>query len=206
MTCLADPDAAKVWEECAGIAKAGKNDCGGQAEETGNSDEWIDVSKGTRTRIVGSRMALRPVAERIAQEVASNHLKLKPLEVQAADMDAIRTYFGELDFVPVDSELLASAEAELIGGRYCSIQGVTAAQLRVRGREGEGLSTLYQAPYQPDRHGDLPRLGQGETPLTLWAQGLPVRIWVEKGVLFALTGAGGALPALGARAPEEPGP
>ncbi len=59
---LAVPDAPKNWEKCAGIAKAGKNDCGaldgthkcaGQAAEDNLDVEWVYVPEGTCTKITG---------------------------------------------------------------------------------------------------------------------------------------------------------
>lgn len=47
-------------EKCAGIAKAGKNDCGtskhscaGQATKDGDKEEWLYVPTGTCDKIVG---------------------------------------------------------------------------------------------------------------------------------------------------------
>lgn len=60
------PDQPTHWEKCAGIAKAGKNDCGalngkhkcsGQADKDSDPNEWVYVPKGTCTRIVGGRVA-----------------------------------------------------------------------------------------------------------------------------------------------------
>lgn len=60
------PDQPKNWEKCAGIAKAGQNDCGaldgshscaGQAEADGDPDEWVYVPEGTCTKIVGGKVA-----------------------------------------------------------------------------------------------------------------------------------------------------
>ncbi len=50
-------------EQCAGIAKAGKNDCAtstnachGHVATDGNAEAWIYVPKGTCDRIVGGRV------------------------------------------------------------------------------------------------------------------------------------------------------
>lgn len=50
-------------EKCAGIAKAGKNDCGanghscaGQAAKDGDANEWVYVPKGTCEKIVGGKL------------------------------------------------------------------------------------------------------------------------------------------------------
>lgn len=51
------------YEKCAGIAKAGMNDCGanghacaGQAEVDGDKNEWIFVPEGTCEKIVGGTL------------------------------------------------------------------------------------------------------------------------------------------------------
>jgi len=56
------PDQPKNWEKCAGIAKAGKNDCGaldgshgcsGQATMDNLDTEWVYVPEGSCEKIVG---------------------------------------------------------------------------------------------------------------------------------------------------------
>ena len=69
-TALAVPDAPKNWEKCAGIAKAGMNDCGATdgahrcaraAPEDGMETEWIYVPEGTCEKIVGGAVhAVKP--------------------------------------------------------------------------------------------------------------------------------------------------
>jgi len=51
------------FEKCAGIVKAGMNDCGtaghgcaGQAKKDGAPDEWIYVPKGTCKKIAGGKL------------------------------------------------------------------------------------------------------------------------------------------------------
>lgn len=60
------PDQPEAWEKCAGIAKAGKNDCGaldgkhgcaGQATVTNADTEWVYVPKGTCEKITGGVVA-----------------------------------------------------------------------------------------------------------------------------------------------------
>ncbi len=128
-----------------------------------------------------------PMTERIALEVARNHIKLKPLDVETDNMEGIRGYFTDLEFVPVESTLLASADLELVGGRYCSIQSTPAAQLRITVPYSNRLQTLYQTEYRKDIFGPLPVLEQGNAPVNVNVKGITVRIWVEKGLLFALT-------------------
>ena len=64
------PDAPKNWEKCAGIAKAGMNDCGaidgshkcaGHASGDGMAAEWVYVPEGTCEKIVGGSVhAMKP--------------------------------------------------------------------------------------------------------------------------------------------------
>jgi uncharacterized membrane protein len=51
------------FEKCAGIVKAGMNDCGsathscsGQAKIDGDPDEWLYVPEGTCKKIVGAEL------------------------------------------------------------------------------------------------------------------------------------------------------
>ena len=54
------PDQPQTWEKCAGIVKAGMNDCGaldgkhgcaGQATEDDSPHEWVYLPKGSCTKI-----------------------------------------------------------------------------------------------------------------------------------------------------------
>lgn len=64
MVASAPAEAAKEgFEKCAGIAKAGKNDCGtakhdcgGKAATDGAADEWLYVPTGTCAKIVGGKL------------------------------------------------------------------------------------------------------------------------------------------------------
>ena len=75
----------------------------------------------------------------------------------------------------------------LIGGRYCSIQGVRAAQLRLKDSKTGQIQSLYQAVYDAKVFSGLPELKEKQKPVTVYSKGLAVDIWVEKGLLFALT-------------------
>jgi hypothetical protein len=129
-----------------------------------------------------------PVSQRIATEVVHNHHKLKPLEIKSEKTSELNDYFTKLDFSLIDSTLITADNWKLLGGRYCSIQGITAAQLRVVDKNTDKLQTLYQAAYDPEIHGVLPNVNERETPLQRYANGVIVNLWVENGLLFALTG------------------
>lgn len=127
------------------------------------------------------------IGERIADEVSRNHLKLKPLEVSSNRLSDLSNYFTQIDFKLVRTKILSDPNWELLGARYCSIQGVTAVQLRLKNRQTGTIETLYQAPYHADRFRDVPVLEKNQPPLEKYAKGMGVQIWGEKDVLFALT-------------------
>ena len=119
----------------------------------------------------------------IAMEVAKNHIKLKPLEVKTPALAPIRRYFTELDFLPVKSQLYSRRGNSLLGARYCSIAGVSAAQLRYKDELGQ-YQTLYEVGYDPLIYGPLPDINKGETPLTIIVRGVKTIIWVEQDLLM----------------------
>lgn len=132
-------------------------------------------------------------AEQIANEAIKNHVKLKPLDIRTRSMDGIRSYFKQLDFSPTYSNVLVNNfsldDEQLIGGRYCSIKGVTAAQLRYRNLQSNhhnSVNTFYQVPYDAKLHGSIPNTSDGAAPKVLTVKGLEVSLWVEKGLLMVL--------------------
>jgi len=74
----------------------------------------------------------------------------------------------------------------LQGGRYCSIKGVTAAQLRFASESDGKVSTLYQVPYEKALFGSVPAIESDDSPMVLASKGLNVQLWVEKGLLMVL--------------------
>lgn len=127
------------------------------------------------------------MVDQIVMEVVENHLHQKPLEVNASQLSGIRDYFTRIDFAPIESNFVRGKNLSLIGGRYCSLQGVTAIQLRFKPVGSDGVNTLYQLAYDPKIFKSLPNLDNGEQPITVNSSGIKVTIWIEKGLLFALT-------------------
>lgn len=134
-----------------------------------------------------SSVVIASVDWRIADEVARNHVKMKPLEIQTQQLSQLRGYFTQLDFTPVNSSFLSrtgDGGTKMLGGRYCSIQGLTAAQIRFS-QIGKQPITLYEVQYDPNLYGKQPILEQGDKPTELIVRGVAVSIWVEKGLLMA---------------------
>ncbi len=124
------------------------------------------------------------IYQSIADEVATNHMKLKPLEVSSDNMSEVRNFFSSLGFTLIESAMFENTRWQITGGRFCTIQGEAAAQLRMRGAQGR-IKTIYQVPYDPALHQDLPDLIQGKPPMKLYSRGLEVRLWRERGLLIA---------------------
>lgn len=119
----------------------------------------------------------------IADEVAKNHLKLKPLEVHSREISDVQNYFDKLDFLLVSSlSFKQKSKASLLGGRYCSIQGSSAAQLRYQKLNGESV-TLYQTNYS-EIFSDIPNIEKGQIPIKTYARGVEITMWLEKGLLM----------------------
>ena len=127
------------------------------------------------------------IGEKIAYEVSKNHLNRKPLEVSSSQLNDLSKYFTQLDFKLVHTNILSNPNWELLGARYCSIQGNTAAQLRLKNKQTGVIETLYQAPYYANQFSSVPILEKNQPALEEYAKGMGIKIWVEKGVLFALT-------------------
>lgn len=132
------------------------------------------------------------LAKQIAKEVVKNHIKLKPLDIQTQSITDIQQFFTQLDFSPVSSQQLVNpllqshggpTAHQLLGGRYCSIKGVSAAQLRYQ-QNDNALSTLYQVGYDAKLFGDMPISEQDQPPQNLFVHGLMVSLWVEKDLLM----------------------
>lgn len=134
--------------------------------------QWYAAREGNRLMVA------------IADEVAANHLKLKPLEVEGSDLDSVFGYFRDLDFRLVATPRLGGIDRELLGGRYCSIQGIAAAQLRYREPDGD-LSTWYEGMLPSAQLSLLPSIERGQTPAEFYVRGIRVDIWTEHGVVFA---------------------
>lgn len=119
--------------------------------------------------------------EHFPEEIAYHHNKQMSSEYKASSIKGLKKHLTKLDFSLADSELLPESEWEVLGARYCSLQGRLAAQIKIRNtREGE-IYTLYQM--------DLPdNLDSKFTPFDEFHDGVRVRIWSEKGLLFGLAG------------------
>ncbi|MDZ4297764.1 MAG: hypothetical protein U0998_00790 [Moraxellaceae bacterium] len=122
---------------------------------------------------------------RVSEEVVTNHTRVKPLDVTSSSYDAVQQNLPMLDFSLQQSALLVDKGLKLVGGRYCTLQGVIATQLVFEDSLGNRV-TLYQASYDEKRFGNVPQLTARQAPATVIKQGLKINIWQESGVILAL--------------------
>lgn len=112
-----------------------------------------------------------------AREIALNHKKQLAIEFPATDYASLRTQMSKLDFVLTAPARLPVEGLQVVGARYCSIQGHLAAQVRLQDRNGRSY-TLYQRSL----HG-VPTLAEEQQHLI---DGVQIREWQESGLFFGL--------------------
>jgi anti-sigma factor RsiW len=106
----------------------------------------------------------------VLEEIAMNHNKRLNAEYVETRPDVLRTAMQRLDFsleLPEDIQ----RDFQLIGGRYCSIQGGLAAQLKVRSNRSGEVSTLYVTALTDKlQRIKEQRVAQGDVDIHLWQQ------------------------------------
>lgn len=120
------------------------------------------------------------LSEQVMSEIAYNHKKEMPVEVASSSINTIGKYLNRLDFSLISSTALGGNGWELLGGRYCAINGKLAAQLKVKNLSDNKIYTLYQAASGDD----LSEVT--EASRTEMVDGVEVLIWQEKGLLLGL--------------------
>ncbi|MEE1674899.1 hypothetical protein SNR37_000219 [Agarivorans aestuarii] len=115
----------------------------------------------------------------ISKEIAYNHNSQMQMEVMSSSINDIQKHLNRLDFKLIQSQRLDKEKWELIGGRYCSIDGRIAAQLKVRNRQSLQIHTFYQAKL-PEEWLNITKKKELEV------DGVKVKVWQEKGLLIGL--------------------
>ncbi|MFK7827117.1 MAG: hypothetical protein AB8G05_23440 [Oligoflexales bacterium] len=119
-----------------------------------------------------------PLALRIAKEVSYSHNKQIPSEILNDDYTLVGKSLNRLDFAIKVSSRIGEKYA-LVGGRYCSIQGQIAAQLKLQPENNTADLTLFQFKV-PDS------FQLSEDIHTEQVDGVEVKIWKEGAIGFAL--------------------
>ena len=117
------------------------------------------------------------LTDRVLQEIVMNHEKALDIEVAAADYEELQSRMDRIDF-DISPNAAIRKSYELKGGRYCSIQGELAAQLKIRHRETRIVHTLYVTRLSPT----LDRLSDRSYIKTATR----IRLWKDNGRFFGL--------------------
>lgn len=117
------------------------------------------------------------INERVAHEIAMNHLKNLAVEYNGDDLKKISGEMTKLGFALRQPEQIDLGGLTLIGARYCSIQGQIAALLKYKDRDGEPV-TLYQTQASPR----LENLSFDDKV----SDNIRITVWKEKDIVYGL--------------------
>lgn len=123
----------------------------------------------------------RDTEARVLAEIAMNHKRQLAVEVSAGDFAAVERALDRLDIaIRPAGDLLA--DFDLLGGRYCSIEGGLAAQIKLSDRGTGRIHTLYATALTPALAGIADAIAVHD--------GVEISLWREGEVFFALAGEG----------------
>ncbi|MFT5706720.1 MAG: hypothetical protein ACI9ES_001007 [Oceanospirillaceae bacterium] len=115
----------------------------------------------------------------ISKQIAYNHNSKMQMEVFSPELQTVQGHLNKLGFNLVSSSKINKDKWQLIGGRYCNINGKIAAQLKLRHSETKAIYTFYQAKVAGDV---IDNLNGDETAV----DGVKIKLWREKGLLMGL--------------------
>lgn len=130
--------------------------------------------------------------ENVATEIAWNHSKQMPAEFVGNDLTEIAGSFDRLEFPLHQAANELPAHSQLLGARYCTVQGQLAAQLQLLDAAGI-VQTLYVAPAHSElakitgsrasRFVELPAINPSGQKSASTVQ---VRIWRSGDLIYGL--------------------
>ncbi len=123
-------------------------------------------------------MSTDSITHQVVAEIGHNHRQHGALVVKSNQYGVVQNALSELDFPvrPRREELVQ--DFLLVGGKYCTIQGLQAAQLKLNHRKSQVIHTLYVLPIT-DNIKDV-ELGIYET------NGVQVELWTDQLLLYGL--------------------
>jgi len=116
------------------------------------------------------------------EEIAYNHNRNMAVEIRSSSIDDIDVFLSSLNFTLIKSNHLAGKSLTLLGGRYCSIDGKLAAQLKFQNSADNKTYTVYQVA--TPAHFDSIE----EQPITNYINGVKITLWQENGLLLGIAG------------------
>ncbi len=125
--------------------------------------------------------------ESIVRDVLTNHIHIHELDIETNSITEVASYFDRLAFAPFLSSQINKTSFELLGGRYCTLQGELASQLYLKNKDNGKLATYYLAKYDQQHFGDIPDVSSGEIPKVVHERGYQMTIWRETNVVNVFT-------------------
>lgn len=125
--------------------------------------------------------------ESIVRDVLTNHIHIRELDIETSSISEVASYFNRLAFAPFLSSQINKDSFELLGGRYCTLQGELASQLYLKNKASGELATYYLARYDRQHFGDIPDVSSGDTPKVVHERGYQMTIWRETNVVNVFT-------------------
>lgn len=118
------------------------------------------------------------LTQQVVAEIVYNHRQQGALLVESGQYGIVQAALGELDFPirPRRDELIQAFA--LIGGKYCTITGSQAAQLKLNHRDNGIIHTLYVVPMTDDLEGIEPGIYETD--------GVQVELWSDQPLLYGL--------------------
>ncbi|MBC2607027.1 hypothetical protein [Pelagicoccus albus] len=130
---------------------------------------------------IGRRYDVSQFAQKVAGEIVMRHNGANPFDVETSSFDGVQNGLKDLAFsvTPHVKHGLLSAY-EVVGARYCFLEGQQGVHMRVRNRATGALCSLYVASL----NGPLKELKSSDREVHLAAN--DVTLWEDSDRLFAL--------------------
>ena len=181
-------------------------------KETGGSSNVVHLGKSLESRrtkqsIIKSSVASiflvvvvllalpiwvsQPLIQKISEEMTFNHLKSYEPEYFGEHISEVTANMSKLNFAAVWPEKLNPDLWSILGGRYCSVQGQVALQVKVKNRDTGEVSSLYQSALPKSL-----KFKDQQKEAVYLSGGYQVDLWREQGNLMGLVREQEDLPAL----------
>ena len=123
-------------------------------------------------------MSTDSITHQVVAEIGQNHWQHGALVVESDQYGVVQAALSKLDFPirPRRGELVQ--DFILVGGKYCTIQGFQAAQLKLNHSKSRIIHTLYVLPIT-DSIKDV-------EPGTYETNGVQVELWTDQFLLYGL--------------------
>ena len=114
------------------------------------------------------------------QAAMQHHIDQNTLEERYVIFDGQTGRLNRLDFALLPSDPTIRGTYTLLGGRYCSVQGALAAQLKVKNKKTGDVLTLYVTR--------LTKPLKSIASQTTTHDNVTIRLWIDNDRLFGLAG------------------